>query len=80
MIFCWFLGDSFRLFYNIKFNAPLQLIIGISVQVVLDFVVLLQLIFYRNNDFAQTTKNINKKQIEEINQLMKSIDELNTGK
>ena len=80
MIFLWFLGDSFRLFYNIKFNAPLQLIIGISIQVALNFVVLLQLIFYRNNDFAQTTKNINKKQIEEINQLMKSIDELNTGK
>jgi uncharacterized protein with PQ loop repeat len=80
MIFCWFLGDSFRLFYNIKFNAPLQLIIGISVQVVLDFVVLLQLIFYRNNDFQKSTKNTNKKQIEEINQLMKSIDELNTGK
>ena len=80
MIFCWFLGDSFRLFYNIKFNAPLQLIIGISVQVVFDFVVLLQLIFYRNNDFQKSTKNTNKKQIEEINQLMKSIDELNTGK
>ena len=68
------------MFYNIKFNAPLQLIIGISVQVVLDFVVLLQLIFYRNNDFQKSTKNTNKKQIEEINQLMKSIDELNTGK
>ena len=80
MIFCWFLGDNFRLFYNIKFNAPLQLILGISVQVILDFVVLLQLIFYRNNDFQKSTKNINKKQIEEINQLMKSIDELNTGK
>ena len=80
MVFLWFLGDSFRLFYNIKFNAPLQLIIGISVQVVLDFVVLLQLIFYRNNDFQKSTKNTNKKQIEEINQLMKSIDELNTAK
>jgi uncharacterized protein with PQ loop repeat len=80
MIFGWFLGDSFRLFYNIKFNAPLQLIIGITIQVVFDFVVLLQLIFYRNNDFAKTTKNTNKKQIEEINQLMKSIDELNTAK
>ena len=80
MVFCWFLGDCFRLFYNIKFNAPLQLIIGLSIQVLLDFFVLLQLIFYRNNEFQESTKNTNKKQIEEINQLMKSIDELNTGK
>jgi uncharacterized protein with PQ loop repeat len=103
MIFCWFLGDSFRLFYNLKYNAPLQLIIAITVQIVLDFVVLLQLMLYKNrknnnynnnhnyknynnynnkynNYKKKSTKNSNKKQIDEINQLMKSIDEINTGK
>ena len=84
MIFCWFLGDSFRLFYNLKFNSPLPLIIAITVQVVFDFVVLLQLMFYKNNNInnnntKKTVKNSNKKQIEEINQLMRSIDEINTG-
>lgn len=81
MIFLWFLGDSFRLFYNIKYKAPLQLIIGISAQVFFDFVVLFQLILYKNNNYKEKDKvNPNKKQIEEINQLMKSIDELNVGK
>ena len=105
MIFCWFLGDSFRLFYNLKYNAPLQLIIAISVQIVLDFVVLLQLMLYKNSNYnnyntnnyhninfntsnynnnkkksKKSKKNSNKRQIDEINQLMKSIDEINTGK
>ena len=80
MIFCWFFGDSFRLYYNIKYSAPKQLIIGISFQVMLDFIVLFQLIIYRKNNFKEKDSNSNKKQIEEINQLMKSIDELNIGK
>ena len=80
MITCWFFGDSFRLFYNVKYKAPLQLIIGISVQVFLDMIVLFQLILYRKNTFKDKKVNSNKKQIEEINQLMKSIDELNIAK
>ena len=81
MIFCWFLGDCFRLVYNIFHRAPIQLIIGISIQIFLDFFVVIQLILYKNNNFKEKDKvNANKKQIEEINQLMKSIDELNVGK
>ena len=105
MIFFWFLGDSFRLFYNLKYNAPLQLIIAITVQIVLDFVVLLQLMLYKNSNYntnnyntnynnnynknydnnynnykKKRAKNSNKRQIDEINQLMRSIDEINTGK
>ena len=81
MIFCWFFGDSFRLFYNIQFRAPIQLISGISAQIFFDFIILIQLIRYRKNISIENDKvNQNKKQIEEINQLMKSIDELNLGK
>ena len=81
MICCWFFGDCFRLYYNIKYVAPVQLIIGISVQVFFDSVILFQLIIYNKNDSKEKEdKDINKKQIEEINQLMKSIDELNLGK
>ena len=81
MIFCWLMGDSFRLFYNIKYNAPLQLIIGILFQIIINSIVLIQLILYRNNNVKEKERtNPNKKQIEEINQLMKSIDELNIGK
>ena len=81
MIFCWFLGDSFKLFYNIYYKAPIQLIMSISLQISLDFVVLCQIIIYRKNNFTEKNKiNANKKQIEEINQLMKSIDEMNVPK
>jgi uncharacterized protein with PQ loop repeat len=80
MISFWFFGDSFRLFYNVKYKAPLQLIIGISIQIFFDMIVLFQLILYRNNTFKDKKVNSNKKQIEEINQLMKSIDELNVAK
>ena len=81
MIFCWLIGDSFRLFYNVRYNAPLQLIIGILFQFIINSIVLIQLILYRNNNVKEKERtNPNKKQIEEINQLMKSIDELNIGK
>ena len=81
MIFSWFLGDCFRLFYNINYSAPIQLIIAISIQIFFDFIVSIQLILYRKNTFKGKEKvNANKKQIEEINQLMKSIDELNVVK
>ena len=80
MSLLWFLGDSFRLFYNIKYKAPLQLIIGIAIVTFFDLVLVFQLIIYRNNSFKEMEKTANKKQIEEINQLMKSIDELNVAK
>ena len=76
MIFCWFLGDSFRLYYNIKYKAPIQMITAISVQVTLDIIVCIQLIMYR--DFGKKSPiNTAKKKIEDINKLMKKIDEIN---
>lgn len=82
MIFCWFLGDSFRLYYNVKFKAPLQMIAAISVQVTLDFIVCIQLCIYRDNKSGTGIKIgiKKKKQIEEINRLMRKIDELNISK
>ena len=76
MIFCWFLGDSFRLFYYIKFKAPLQMIGAISVQVTLDFIVCIQLCMYRDISKNKGIK-LAKRKIEDINKLMKRIDELN---
>ena len=77
MIFCWFLGDSFRLFYYKKFKAPLQMIIAISVQVTLDFIVCAQIYIYRRIS-KNKGNNTAKRKIEQINKLMKKIDELNT--
>ena len=68
MIFCWFLGDSFRLYYNIKFKAPIQMIAAISFQVTLDLIVCLQIAIYRRKN--------NRK---EINKIMNKIDEMNVS-
>ena len=80
MISFWLLGDSFRFCYNLYYKAPIQLIIGMGIMVFFDIVCEIQLIMYRNNNFKEMEKHQNKKQIEEINQLMKSIDELNVAK
>ena len=79
MIFFWFLGDSFRLYYNIRFKSPLQMIIGISFQVTLDLIVCAQICFYnkRNLGESKIIKVIPKNKVRAINNLMKKIDELN---
>ena len=76
MMFLWLLGDSFRLYYNIKFNAPIQMITGIAIQLTLDIIVCIQICFYNNK--AKTSKMSNK--IKEINKIMKKIDEVNVIK
>ena len=80
MVVCWFFGDSFRFGYNLYYKSPVQLTVGMGIMVLFDSILILQLIMYRNNDFKELEKHQNKKQIEEINQLMKSIDELNVAK
>jgi uncharacterized protein with PQ loop repeat len=79
-LFC-FLVDTFKLFFYIKYKAQKQLILGVWIQIVLEMILLFQIVLYRNNTFKEKNRMIsNKKQIDEINQLMKSIDELNIGK
>ena len=80
MVVCWFFGDSFRFGYNLYYRSPVQLTVGMGIMVLFDSILVMQLIMYRNNDFKEIEKHQNKKQIEEINQLMKSIDELNVAK
>ena len=78
MVLCWFTGDVFRLFYNIIYDSSLKIIFGIFIQIILDFILLIQLVRYSNKIINESDSN--KKQVEEINQLMKSIDEINVGK
>ena len=79
MIFFWFLGDSFRLYYNIKYKAPIQMISAIAIQVTFDLIVCIQLCIYRDK-VKQVGANLSKKakkKIEDINKIMKKIDEIN---
>ena len=82
MIFFWFLGDSFRLYYNIKFKAPIQMLCANTIQVILDITVCIQIGLYNDGKRrVGITKSFRKKmQIKEINKLMRSIDELNVPK
>ncbi len=82
MIFFWFLGDSFRLYYNIKFKAPIQILCANTIQVILDITVCVQIGLYNDGKSREgISKSFNKKKhIEEINKLMRSIDELNLSK
>ena len=79
MIFFWFLGDSFRLYYNIRFKAPIQMILGIAVQVALDITVCVQICIYNRRSIADTNivEVVSKTKAKAINNLMKKIDELN---
>ena len=79
MIFFWFLGDSFRLYYNIRFKAPIQMILGIAVQVALDITVCVQICIYNRRSIGETNivEVVSKNKAKAINNLMKKIDELN---
>ena len=79
MIFFWFLGDSFRLYYNIRFKAPIQMILGIAVQVALDITVCVQICIYNRRSIADANivEVVSKTKAKAINNLMKKIDELN---
>ena len=82
MIFFWFLGDSFRLYYNIRFKAPIQMILGIAVQVSLDLLVCVQICIYNKRSLGETNivKVVSDNKAKAINNLMKKIDELNIVK
>ena len=79
MIFFWFLGDSFRLYYNIRFKAPIQMKLGIAVQVSLDLLVCVQICVYNKRNLGEVNivKVVSDNKAKEINNLMKKIDELN---
>ena len=59
MIFLWFLGDSFRLYYNIRVKAPLQMTIGIGIQVGLNVIVCIQLYIYREQKLIEINSDEN---------------------
>lgn len=92
MLLSWFLGDGFKLLYNIKYKSPIQMIIGGSTQISLELFTSVLVLCYKNGKISNKTKEkvysdyvkklpvAKKKELEEINQLMRSIDELDVSK
>jgi uncharacterized protein with PQ loop repeat len=49
LVLCWFLGDSMKTYYFYISSAPIQMLLSGFWQLILNFVVLFQIIKYRNN-------------------------------
>lgn len=50
MVLMWFLGNIYKLMYNYLYKQPLQLIIGGLISVLLNLILVIQIIIYRNPD------------------------------
>ena len=79
MIFVWMIGDFLKFLYNVQYKTPIQMIIGALIQVLSELFIMFQFLIYgkKSYNYYETPKIIISKQkgIEEINKLMKTIDE-----
>ena len=86
MVALWFFGDTCKFIYNIIYKTPIQMIASGGVQICLDFVSLMQIICYKNNNdihYKSTdetyiptviaNQNVNK--VQQINQFMNKLEE-----
>ena len=82
MIFLWMLGDLFKLLYNVKYKTPIQMILAAAIQVLSEIIVMIQFVIYKSKVYNYyETPNIigqnKRKGLEEINKLMRSLDNVN---
>ena len=85
MVALWFIGDSCKFVYNIKYHTPIQMIISGGLQIFLDFFVLMQIYCYkgrnklkekeRNESKFEIVSNVKSRQVQQINQFMNKLEE-----
>ena len=88
MVVLWFIGDSCKFVYNIKYKTPIQMIISGGLQIFLDFFVLMQIYCYKGkNKLKKKDSNISNsrnveiisdsksRQVQQINQFMNKLEE-----
>ena len=83
MVLLWFIGDSCKLIYNIKYKTPIQMIISGCLQIFLDFFCLMQIFCYKDKQKlnknevtnVEITSDIKSKQVQQINQFMNKLEE-----
>ena len=46
MVLLWMLGNLFKVFYNVYYKSPIQLIIGAYIQIFFNIILILQIIYY----------------------------------
>ena len=61
LISSWVLGDSFKVYYYFTTNVPIQMLLSAIMQVVFDFVIVFQIIYYNNNETEETDHKIDGK-------------------
>ena len=60
MVALWFIGDSCKFIYNLKYKTPIQMIISGAFQIFLDFFCLMQILCYKDKN--QLNKDDSKKE------------------
>ena len=60
MVALWFIGDTCKLNYNIKYKTPIQMIISGGSQIFLDFFCLMQIFCYKDK------KKLNEKEVRNV--------------
>jgi uncharacterized protein with PQ loop repeat len=60
MVALWFIGDSCKFIYNLKYKTPIQMIISGAFQIFLDFFCLMQILCYKDKN--QLNKDNSKKE------------------
>lgn len=85
MVLLWFIGDSCKFIYNIKYKTPIQMIISGGLQILLDFFVLMQIYCYKgrnklnekekNDSKFEIVSSVKSRQVQQINQFMNKLEE-----
>ena len=79
MIFVWMIGDVLKFLYNVIYKTPIQMIIGALIQVLSEIIIMIQFVIYGKNNYNYyEIPNViidKQKGIDEINKLIKNIDE-----
>ncbi len=59
MVFLWFCGDFFKTIYFILNQQPVQFILGGTLSLTIDLLIVVQIVVYKNNPYS-TVENLNK--------------------
>ena len=84
MVALWFIGDTCKFFYNLKYKTPIQMIISGFFQIFLDLFCLMQILCYKdkiklNKDESKKAEipihNLKEKKIQQISQFINKIED-----
>lgn len=57
LILSWVFGDSFKVYYYFITKVPIQMLLSAIMQVVFDFVIIIQIFYYKNNQANEDNRD-----------------------